>query len=98
MAIPDKRFVERDEDVRGFADVLIGGIAFDEALGDAERDVLLEGTALRRLEYQQHPDDANKLVLVGAAKRPDGIPTADLAAWMLTASIILNTDELVTKE
>ena len=84
------------------SDVGILNAMFRRALGrvasKSERDVLLEGTALRRLEYQQHPEDANKLVLVGAAKRPDGIPTADLAAWMLTASIILNTDELVTKE
>jgi hypothetical protein len=72
--------------------------AYGRVATKAERDVLLEGTALRRLDYQQHPEDANKLVAVGAAKRPDGIPTADLAAWMLTASIILNTDELVTKE
>ena len=49
-------------------------------------------------QYDSHPDQAAKLIAIGAAQ-PD--PKADkilLAAWTTVASAILNLDEAVTKE
>ena len=58
------------------SDVGILNAMFRRALGRVatreERDVLLDGTALRRREYQQHPEDSNKLVEGCESKRPDG--------------------------
>ena len=63
-----------------------------------EERILLDGTALRKLEYAQNPAAAAKVLTVGATKVPDHYDKSHLAAWTLTASIILNTDEMITKD
>jgi hypothetical protein len=53
--------------------------------------------------YRDHPDDANELLAVGQPKtknevNPDQLDQADFAAYMTTASLVLNLDEAVTRE
>jgi hypothetical protein len=47
--------------------------------------------------YQNHPADAKALLTVGESKPDAKIPPAELAAWTLVASEILNLDESLTK-
>ena len=44
------------------------------------------------------PDAAQKLLAVGEAPRNEKLDPAELAAWTMVASMILNLDETVTKE
>lgn len=47
--------------------------------------------------YAAHPDDAALAISTGEKKAPESIPPADLAAWSLVASQILNLDETLTR-
>jgi hypothetical protein len=40
---------------------------------------------------------ALKLLAVGEAPRDERLPVAELAAWSVVASVVLNLDETVTK-
>lgn len=64
----------------------------------AEAKVLLAGLRARTDHYRSHPADAQKLVAIGDFPRPKGLNDADLAAYIVTASTLLNLDETVTKE
>jgi hypothetical protein len=62
-----------------------------------EARILLDLEQRRFAHYQSHPDLAAKLIAVGASK-PGNIEAAELAAWTMVASTILNLDETITKE
>jgi hypothetical protein len=47
--------------------------------------------------YQADSTDARALLAVGESKARSKIPPAELAAWTLVASEILNLDESLTK-
>jgi hypothetical protein len=49
-------------------------------------------------QYRQHPDSAGKLLAVGEAPRNTRLDPAELAAYTVMASVILNLDETITKE
>jgi len=59
-------------------------------LGDLARNELAE--------YRAHPEAAEKLLQVGESKPDPKLAAADLAAWTVVASAILNLDETITKE
>jgi hypothetical protein len=63
-----------------------------------ERKVLLEGLTADLDRYRRDPEAAGKLVAAGQSKADATIPPADLAAYTLTANILLNLDEVVTRE
>jgi hypothetical protein len=63
----------------------------------AEMRILLDLAERRLAHYKKEPAQAAKLVTVGASKPADG-PSAELAAWTIVASTILNLDETITKE
>ena len=48
--------------------------------------------------YQEQPEQADSLVRSGALPPDPGLNQAELAAWTLVASTILNLDEVVTKQ
>jgi hypothetical protein len=78
------------------------GWAFLRALGrrpDARESTVLQKGLHRHLAlYARAPEKAAELVATGEAPVPEGMPTQELAAYTITANVILNLDELVTKE
>ncbi|WP_442484814.1 PSD1 and planctomycete cytochrome C domain-containing protein [Aeoliella sp. SH292] len=48
--------------------------------------------------YQNDSEAASKLLAIGVAPPSDELDRAELAAWTLVANVVLNLDELVTKE
>jgi hypothetical protein len=47
--------------------------------------------------YAADPKSARSLVKIGETKRDASIPDAELAAWTMVASEMLNLDETVNK-
>jgi hypothetical protein len=64
----------------------------------AERKVLRETAARMKRVYERDPEGARALLQQGEAPLPDGVAPQDLAAWANVCSVILNTDEAVTKQ
>lgn len=64
----------------------------------AELDVLLK----THLQHQQHfaaaPAEADKLLAIGLSPRLPEIAAADYAAMTMTANLLLNLDETITRE
>jgi hypothetical protein len=48
--------------------------------------------------YQNDSEAASKLLAIGVAPPSEELDRAELAAWTLVANVVLNLDELVTKE
>ena len=48
--------------------------------------------------YQQNEQAAHMLLSVGVSQIPKNINVAELAAWTNVASLILNLDEVITRE
>jgi cytochrome c553 len=78
-------------------------IAFAFRLVMARQPLEKETTALERVFAQQlalckkSPESATKLLNVGESPRDATLDVAELAAWAMTASVILNLDEAVTR-
>ena len=51
-----------------------------------------------RKHYASKPDDAKQLLAVGEAPKPEDLDPAELAAWTLVCSTVLNLDEALSKE
>jgi hypothetical protein len=63
-----------------------------------ELAVLTAGLQKHLARFQQEPDAAAKLVTVGASKADPNLNSPELAAYTLTANVLLNLDEVVTRE
>jgi hypothetical protein len=66
--------------------------------GDAELKVLVDTFERHRARYQKNPEDAKKLLAFGESKPNPALDVADYAAFTLAANLILNLDEVITKE
>jgi hypothetical protein len=64
---------------------------------DDERKVARDSLAAMLETYRAKPEDAGKLITTGAKPPPQDIDPAELAAWTLVASQILNLDETITR-
>lgn len=64
----------------------------------AEIGVLTNGLARRMTEYQTNGKAAKQLLSQGEAPRDTAIPMPELAAYATVAQVILNLDEVVTKQ
>jgi hypothetical protein len=64
----------------------------------AERRVLLDGLAQHLATYRKDPAAARKLINAGASRPDAKLDVAELAAYTAIASLILNLDEVITKE
>jgi hypothetical protein len=73
-------------------------LATDRKPQPQERAVLLTLAREELAEYQRDKTSAMKLIGVGAAQRNPNMDPAELAAWTIVASTILNMDETITKE
>jgi len=63
-----------------------------------ELSILKEGFAADLAKFQADADSAGKLVAFGETKSKAELPVAELAAYTLTANVLLNLDEVVTRE
>lgn len=63
-----------------------------------EQNTLLTGLERRLTSFQANPESAQKLLTVGEKKPISSLDPLELAAYAITASVILNLDETVTKE
>lgn len=63
----------------------------------AESAAVLEFYRSRLTKFQSSPEEASQLILVGEAKPEAGLNPAELAAWTLTANLLLNLDETITR-
>jgi hypothetical protein len=83
---------------------LSGRIAYVFRLALARNPSAQEARVLRDLasrqltNYRKDRKAASELLRVGESKADDKIDHAELAAWTMVASAILNLDETVTKE
>ena len=65
---------------------------------EAERQVLL-GSLNRQVEsFARHPQEAVKLLSLGEKKNDGKLNSSELAAYATVASLILNLDEVITKQ
>ena len=65
---------------------------------EGEKRVLL-GTLQTQLEYfQGHPQEAEQLLAVGSSPTDTKLNAEELAAYSVVASLILNLDEVITKQ
>ena len=62
----------------------------------SELQVLTAGFATKLAHFQSSPEDAKKLATFGETKAPTDTP--ELAAYTLMANILLNLDEIITRE
>lgn len=104
----DIQFVEA---ARNFAQRIIteGGSTFDQRITFAWRAVLARFPTPAEVEtvkaahdqhlakYQANAEAAGQLVAFGESKAKPGINPSDLAAWTMTASLVMNLDEAVNK-
>jgi len=64
----------------------------------AEMRILISGLNRRIAAYRVNPAAAEKLVAIGDFPREPGVSAPDLAAYTMTASVLLNMDETINKE
>ncbi|MDG3007852.1 DUF1553 domain-containing protein [Paludisphaera mucosa] len=66
-------------------------------LREEEASVVRESLGRLAAYYQAHPDDAEKLLAVGASPRDPNLVPAEAAAWTMLANELLNLDEVLNK-
>ena len=60
---------------------------------------MLLGNLQSQLEYfRRHPQEATRLLAVGAKPGDAKLKAEELAAYAVIASLILNLDEVITKQ
>ncbi len=60
--------------------------------------MLTAGLAKRMARFRQSPEEAAKILTVGETKADAKLDPAELAAYAGTANVLLNLDEVVTRE
>ncbi|MEX2215817.1 MAG: PSD1 and planctomycete cytochrome C domain-containing protein [Phycisphaeraceae bacterium] len=63
-----------------------------------ELRILINGLSQDMVRYKKAPAEAAKLLGVGESKADSKFDQADLAAFTMTANVLLNLDEVVTRE
>ncbi len=63
-----------------------------------ELKVLIDGLTTDLTRLQQNREGATKLITFGDSKPPANLDSAELAAYTLTANVLLNLDEVITRE
>ena len=63
-----------------------------------EMDVLLQGWAADHASFTAKPEHATQLLAVGDSKLPTDVDPVELATWTVSANVLLNLDEIVTRE
>jgi hypothetical protein len=63
----------------------------------SETQVTLDALRAHRARYAAQPADATKLITFGESKPDATLPAPEVAAWTLTASLLLNLDETLNR-
>jgi len=71
-------------------------LAYEPDLG--KQQVLLSGLSDYQSHFSSRPEDAAALLEVGDSEFDTTIPEAELAAYTAVASVMLNLDEIITRE
>ncbi|MBO0857401.1 MAG: DUF1553 domain-containing protein [Chloracidobacterium sp.] len=66
--------------------------------GNRELQTLLRNLEKQKASFSQRPQDAAKLLAVGEKRNDEKLNPVELAAYTTTASLILNLDEVITKQ
>jgi len=66
--------------------------------GEAEQTILLKSYHTQLEHFRAQPEDARRLLAVGEKRNDDRFDRTELAAYAMTASLILNLDEAITKQ
>jgi len=64
---------------------------------DSECTVLEESLAAQRAHYAKDFEAARKTISVGESPVPEDVPPPELAAYTMVANLILNLDEVLTR-
>ena len=62
-----------------------------------ELQTLFDNLAAQLDWFRQRPADAGKLLMIGERRNDPALPQTELAAYAMTASLLLNLDEVITK-
>jgi hypothetical protein len=73
-------------------------LATSRAATAPEVKILEQGMERRLAQFRADPASAEKLLSAGEAPRDKSIDTAELAAYTTAASVILNLDEVITRQ
>ncbi|MDX2034896.1 MAG: DUF1549 domain-containing protein [Blastocatellia bacterium] len=65
---------------------------------EAERDALRRHLDAQRARYRGHAAEADRLLAVGVRRNDPALDRAELAAFTVTASLLLNLDEVITRQ
>ncbi len=64
----------------------------------SELKVLMTGWSADHASFKAAPETAKQLLAVGESKAPSDIDPIELATWTVSANVLLNLDEFVTRE
>lgn len=64
---------------------------------DQERSILIDGYNEQLAYYRADVDAAKALIAIGTSKPDASLDPAELAAWTMTASTLINLDEFINK-
>jgi hypothetical protein len=63
-----------------------------------ERKILLARLQTLRAQFRADPEAARQLASVGEAPRPEALDPVEHAAWTSLCSLLMNLDEVLSKE
>lgn len=67
------------------------------SFNDTERSIVMEDKDEFLAWYHTHPDDARALVQIGDSSLDESLDVAELAAWTMVSSQVMNLDEALNK-
>ncbi len=65
---------------------------------EAEQAILLSSFNAQLEHFRNKPQDATRVLAIGEKRNGEKLNAAELAAYAMTASLILNLDEVITKQ
>jgi hypothetical protein len=66
--------------------------------GDRELEALLRNLEKQKESFSRRPQEAAKLLALGEKRSDEKLDSVEMAAYTMTASLILNLDEVITKQ
>nr|MBA3440678.1 DUF1553 domain-containing protein [Pyrinomonadaceae bacterium] len=73
-------------------------VATSRPPSEHERGVLLKNLTVQMDYFTRHPPEAARLLAVGERRNDDKLNATEVAAYTTTASLLLNLDEVLTKQ